>query len=233
MSTTPRLGFRLLASGQVAAEVDHNNAMLAIDQFCFPSVLSRQATAPGGSEVDGDAYLVAATATGDFTGHEDEIAYLKNGAWQFVVPKVGFVVFVTDEEVFVHYRYNHGTAQNEWTDDWHVAGDLTSDGFARHSAAFGITASTTQTQGQQPLTKEINRVDTVANANDVVTLPDDQAGGMQVVVRNAGANTLQVFPASGGTIDGGATNASVTIAAGATRIFFNVDVNTWISVLGA
>jgi len=73
-----------------------------------------------------------------------------------------------------------------------------------------ITASTTQTQGQQPLTAEENEVSTVANANDVVTLKSVQNGEKQKVINN-GANVLQIFPASGDDLGEG-VNVSTTLA---------------------
>jgi hypothetical protein len=89
-----------------------------------------------------------------------------------------------------------------------------------------ITASTTQTQGQQPLTKDINEISTVANANDVVTLPSAVTGS-EIYVRNNGANTLQIFPASSDAIDNQAINTSVTLAAGASTVFRAVDNINW------
>jgi len=91
----------------------------------------------------------------------------------------------------------------------------------------GITASTTQSQGEQPLTAHVNHVETCANADDVVTLPSD----LQLcVVRNSGANQLQVYPASGWEIDDNGTDASVTIGAGAGASFWKVGAASWVSV---
>lgn len=90
-----------------------------------------------------------------------------------------------------------------------------------------ITASTTQSQGQQALTKGYFRyiVTTVGNANDVVTLPEPETG-WEVIVCNRGANTLQVYPASGDDLGAG-TNTSTTIAAGAVKRFLGIDNDTW------
>jgi Pectate lyase superfamily protein len=96
------------------------------------------------------------------------------------------------------------------------------------TATKGITASTTQAQGQQPLTTTTNVVSTVANTDDVVTLPDALTG-LLCEIRNDGANQLQIFPASGDKIDGGAQNASATLAAGATVTYRAVDATEWYS----
>jgi hypothetical protein len=98
--------------------------------------------------------------------------------------------------------------------------------FFRPSApkvAAGLTASTTQTQGQGAVSASpgqlvvIAQVSTCANANDTITLPSTVVG-RTVYVINDGANTLRVFPASGGNLGGGA-NTATTVAAGAAATF--------------
>lgn len=93
------------------------------------------------------------------------------------------------------------------------------------SVTAGITASTTQSQGQQPLTKDINEISTVGNANDVVTLPSAIAG-MEIFIINNGANTLQIFPASSDNLGAG-VDASTTLIAGATITFVSYDNTNW------
>ncbi len=63
----------------------------------------------------------------------------------------------------------------------------------------GITASTTQSQGEGPLTGDVNEISTVANALDTVTMPPAIAGRRCEVINN-GANVLQLFPAAGDRI---------------------------------
>lgn len=98
----------------------------------------------------------------------------------------------------------------------------------KNSVETGIAASTTQTQGQQPLTKNINEVATVANANDVVTAPSAYAGA-DIYITNNGANTLQIFPASGDDLGAG-VDTSVTLAAGSSVHYVAIDGITWISL---
>lgn len=50
-----------------------------------------------------------------------------------------------------------------------------------------------------------------------------------VTVINAGANTLTVYPASGGTINGGSANAGVSVSNGIAAVFQTVDgLNWWV-----
>gem|GEM_PF-5115253 len=109
-----------------------------------------------------------------------------------------------------------------------TAGNVTIDGNLLKSSQTGITASTTQTQSNGALTKDINIVSTVTNANDVVTLPPARAG-MNIYIRNNGANTLQIFPADGDAINGAAVNASTTLAAAASVRYFTADTTNWYS----
>jgi len=106
------------------------------------------------------------------------------------------------------------------------AGDVRFDGYVYSSVTSGITASVTQTQGQQALTTSVNEVATVANTNDTVTLPSAVIG-LKVVVINNGANTLQVFPASGDNINGGGVDTASTIAAANNVTFMAYDVTNW------
>ncbi len=49
----------------------------------------------------------------------------------------------------------------------------------------------------------------------------------EISIHNAGANTLSVYPPVGGSIDGGSTNAAVTIATGITSTFLVAEPGTW------
>ena len=76
-----------------------------------------------------------------------------------------------------------------------------------------ITASTTQSQGQQQLTSSIADVTIVANDNDVVTLVTSGQYGFAYVKNSDAAETLQVYPQSGDDLGKG-TDVSTTVAPG-------------------
>lgn len=109
--------------------------------------------------------------------------------------------------------------------DGRVTWDMIVGGL-RFSPESGITASTTQTQGQRPLTQIANLVETVANADDVVTLPE-ASPGLPCLIRNVGANDLQIFPANGDAIDGAAANASITLAPDTAIMLIAMDSTNW------
>ena len=71
----------------------------------------------------------------------------------------------------------------------------------------GLTASTNRTQGQGALTAQVNEIATCANNDDTVTLPTATAG-LEIEIINNGAETLQIFPASGDNLGTGADTAT-------------------------
>ena len=89
----------------------------------------------------------------------------------------------------------------------------------------GITASTTQTQGNGALTADVNQISVCANANDTVTLPAAIAGRVCEII-NDGAQTLQVFPASGDNLGAGVDTAT-TIGTGLRRTLRAYDATNW------
>lgn len=210
-----QLNITELVDGQASGFATANEALAILDAHCHLGVINRTQTNAPGSPTNGDRYLVASSgATGTFSGQGNNIAIYINGAWKFQTPKEGWTCWVNDEDLELMYT---GSA-------W-VATALV-------GAQLSITASVTQTQGQQPLTRQFNHVSVCANVNDVVTLPAAVARTVCYIF-NRGAQTLQVFPASGDAIDGAAANASMTLAAGKSAMFFAVDTTNWYTLKSA
>lgn len=203
-----------LANGQANAHLTVNEAVGILDAHVHLAVKDRDLATPPGSPTTGDRYLIATSPTGAWAGQANAITVYLNGAWKFATPKEGWTCWVDDEDLWLRHD---GSA---WT------------AIVDFASSASLTASTTQTQGQQALVRTVNWVGTCANANDVVTLPA-AAAGLWCVVINRGAQTLQVFPASGDKVEGGATNASTTIATAKIKAFFAVDGTDWFSILGA
>ena len=111
-----------------------------------------------------------------------------------------------------------------------MTGNLTIGGtkFLVETVTAGITASTTQTQGEQPLVSRINEVSVVANANDVVTMPSAVAGIMVTIINN-GANDLGIFPASGDNVGTGVDTVT-TLTPTSNVTFAAYDTTNWEAV---
>ena len=70
-------------------------------------VEDKDLTAPPGSPVAGDRYIVGASATGDWSGHDYDIAEYNGSAWSFFTDVEGLACYVKDEDKLYT---NNGTA---------------------------------------------------------------------------------------------------------------------------
>ncbi len=107
-------------------------------------------------------------------------------------------------------------------------------GYLIRSAVNALTAHAGGGQGSATaLTREINRVTTVATAGDSVVLPAATAGKVVTVVNAAAANAMDVFPATGEIINALAANTAISVAANKTITFYCAVAGTWNSMLTA
>jgi len=92
-------------------EITNFNQEHAIDGKHRPSrspvgfigdVIEKQTTPPV-SPNEEDTYLVIAIATGEFTGHENDIAYFRFGEWIFVTPETSCRIWIANENLM--YRW--------------------------------------------------------------------------------------------------------------------------------
>lgn len=95
---TPKLVLPELANA-AANQTLANQAFDRLDQLVQMRVLDNDLSTPPGSPSDGEAYIVAASATGAWSGKEGQIAYWRTAAnaWAFLVPANGWQVWVDDE----------------------------------------------------------------------------------------------------------------------------------------
>jgi len=96
MSTTARLSLPYIAPQQAQKQVTYNAAMALLDQLVQPTVKSRTTAAPPGSPAEGDTYIVAPAATGDWAGKDGRFAAWLGGAWSFATPVEGWLAYVVD-----------------------------------------------------------------------------------------------------------------------------------------
>jgi len=99
-----------------------------------------------------------------------------------------------------------------------------------NSVTTGITAAGTNSQtAATALTTQFNEVGTAA-ANSGVRLPVADKY-MKIFVKNDGANTVKVYPATGATINALSANAAQTIATGKSGFFIATSSTTWKYIL--
>lgn len=108
MTTTPRLGITQLEESQVLPEVVVNGGVLALELGASRFVvLSKGDNSPAGGETDGQGYLVGASGSGAFLGEDNKLAFMVNGAWEFITALEGMEIEVLDEDT--SYTLRGGT----------------------------------------------------------------------------------------------------------------------------
>ena len=105
MTTTPHFPLPYLFAAQAGKEITHNEALLLID-----FLLHRRVLAVGGDPVnlsppsEGQAWIVATGASGDWAGRDGQIALFGASGWRFVAPPDGMMLWV--ENIGVWMRRN-------------------------------------------------------------------------------------------------------------------------------
>ena len=133
MDETPNLALPYLIAAQAQKHVTHNEALRALDAIVQLSVLDRNLSVPPGSPGDGDRYIAGPSASGEWAGHDGEVAAFQDNAWIFYAPEVGWLCWVADEDKLVGWD---GSAWGE------VAGDTSEIQNANH---VGVYASADDT----------------------------------------------------------------------------------------
>ena len=102
-STSSNFSLPLLFAGQAQKEFSLNQSLSIIDALLLQSV-DASASVPPAGPADGAKYRVQAGASGDWSGHDDDIAIQIGGAWHFVAPKNGMNLFDREAENTLHYN---------------------------------------------------------------------------------------------------------------------------------
>ena len=107
--------------------------------------------------------------------------------------------------------------------------NLVATGYHIRSITTGITAAGSTQGAATALTKEINVVSTVSSGANGVVLPTAVAG-MVLIINNRSANTLNVYPASGGAINSGSANAAYSHSSNASIQYYATSSTQWYTV---
>ena len=100
---TPALGLPLLIAGQAQKEFFVNEALSLLDALHARAVTASQ-SAPPANPVEGACFRVTATATGAWAGQEGKLAARVAGAWHFIPPVDGMLVYDRAATALVIFR---------------------------------------------------------------------------------------------------------------------------------
>ena len=97
------MGAKLQFNNTGIATIISEKSRSELDDIVFASIIDRDLTAPPSAEpTNGDRYIPAATATGDWSGREDNIAFW-HGFWAFIAPTQNMRVWLEDELMWIEY----------------------------------------------------------------------------------------------------------------------------------
>jgi len=102
-SKSPRFGLPLLFSGQAQKEFFVNEANSLTD-LLLHAAIEGEAAAPPPSPSAGECWLVAESPSGDWAGHEGQIASYQAGTWLFASPRDGMRVLDRSRGQDIFYR---------------------------------------------------------------------------------------------------------------------------------
>jgi hypothetical protein len=137
---TANLALPYIMPTQAQKHITHNVALARLDAIVQLSVLDRDLTAPPGSPADSDRYIVAASATGAWSGWDLSVAAFIEGAWTQLEPQPGWLCWVADEALLVAWD---GAG-------WTLAGATDE---LQEITRFGLDATA---DGTNPFTAELN-----------------------------------------------------------------------------
>lgn len=110
MADTANLILPLMSAAQSQKHLTHNDAIKKLDTIVQLSVKSSILTAPPGSPVEGDRYIIGSSPTGAWAGKDLNVTSYLDGVWVFFPPRLGWIAF--DENANALEIWN-GTA---WVD---------------------------------------------------------------------------------------------------------------------
>jgi len=102
MNTTPILALSYISSSQAQKEVTHNAALNDIDFLTKTSVIDTTIATPPTSPSTGDAYIIASSATGAWSGYAGSIAGYYGG-WNIKTPKAGWMAWTQNGNRVLYY----------------------------------------------------------------------------------------------------------------------------------
>ena len=178
---TPNLALVELTTNQANPENVYNDNLIILDMISQLVVEDITLTTPPGSPSNGERWIPAATATGAWAGHENEIAYYWNG-WGFITPQIGWILHDLDSSERKEWS---GSA---WTTLASTAtnGDVTTSGtVADNEVTRYNTTSGDSIQGST-LTNPVLIDDSNALYGHYAKLSSDKTANYEVVAADAG-----------------------------------------------
>lgn len=163
-------------------------------------VLDKDLTTPPGSPSEGDRYIVGPSATGDWSGHDNEIAEWDGSQWVFGPTLTeGLIVYVADEDKIYTYNGTSWSYTSGEGDMLKSTYDTDEDGIVDKAETLddGVGNSVTAAQVKNVVDNFDSKADKVsgATAGNIASL--DSNGNLQ----DSGIASTNVFDKSADDLD--------------------------------
>lgn len=101
--SSPRLSLPFIQPAQAQKHVTHNEAIRQLDAVVQLTFETMGTTTPPASPGNGDTFAVGSAATGDWSGHDGDVAMWFDSAWYFQTPRQGWVAtLIGSTNIHVH-----------------------------------------------------------------------------------------------------------------------------------
>jgi hypothetical protein len=104
MSETGRFKLPFILPGQAQKELFHNEALAVIDAALHPAVEGPALTVPPEAPVEGQSWIIAAQATGAWSGRDGQIATWTQGGWRIIAPPPGMAAWDKKAAYWIQWR---------------------------------------------------------------------------------------------------------------------------------
>lgn len=104
MSGSKNLGMPFIEGPEAEYYVTHNEALRVLDTLVQLAVLTRSLSAPPAAPAEGERWIIGPSPTGAWSGRANQVAAWQDGAWQFSVPKAGWLAYAIDEGTLIGWN---------------------------------------------------------------------------------------------------------------------------------
>jgi hypothetical protein len=101
---TARFAMPLLAAGQAAKELTHNEAVTLVDMLVHPDVVAVGIEVPPAAPEPGQCWIIGPQPVGVWAGRADHLAGWTTSGWRFVAPREGMAGWCSSTGMPVAYR---------------------------------------------------------------------------------------------------------------------------------
>ena len=103
---SPRYALPFILPGQAQKELFHNEALGMIDMALHPVAERADLPEPPAAPTEGRCWIVAAGASGAWSGKQNLLACWTAGGWRFLQPTPGMLVWLAPAGHWLHWNGN-------------------------------------------------------------------------------------------------------------------------------